>query len=368
MTKTLTYMNLNISILGILFVMIMSICSCKTEVKVVESDCLQPDYIAGLSFYETEYKPVKELIRLPGKVTYNADKVVKFVPLFSGVVVNMNYSLGDYVRKGQILAEIQSSDLLAMNNELKTAKSNLQIAERNKQVAQRQFNDGFVSEQKLLKAIKEYEVAGNKVKKYEALLSLYGGDSESGRFYIKSPTSGYVVENKISTGMQIYPESDAIFTISDLDEVWVVADIYTALVQKVKQGMQAEIRTTAYRDTVFTGSVTHVSNVFDKDRRVLQARIVLPNKEVLLKPGMFVDILIYQGNGQDMAIAVPNEAIIFENNKKHVVVYHDECNVEIRKVEELTKIGGKTFIAKGLKENEKIVINNALYLFHEFSK
>ncbi len=70
-------------------------------------------------------------ISLTGKVNYNPDRVVKFVPLLDGVVSKVNFALGDYVKKGQVLLELRSSELTNLSSELKTAQATLRIAEKN---------------------------------------------------------------------------------------------------------------------------------------------------------------------------------------------------------------------------------------------
>jgi len=364
MKPILKKITLSLAAISVLFFMQ----SCKEDTIPADNRCLDEAFVAQLTFHTAAYEPVRKVLRLPGKVSYNTEKVVQYVPLVSGVVKKTHFSLGDFVQKGQVLAEIHSSDLLELSNSYKAAKLELAIAKRNYDAVNRQFDDGFASERELMVASREKEMAGNTLEKYKSLLELYDGDAESGRFLLKSPAHGYIVENKMSIGTQIYPESDPVFTVSDLSEIWVVANIYSGIINRVRHGMDAEIVATAYRDTVFRGKVSHVSNVFDADKRVLQARIVLKNDGLMLKPGMFVDISIFDENGQEMAIAVPERAIIFENSKKHVVVYHDACHVEVREVDELATIGSRTYIKHGISENETLVVENALYLFHRHKK
>ncbi len=356
--------NKAINILTVVLIFFFSF-SC-TEVTVIEdSDCLAEEFVKSLTFHTADYDYVEDIIRVPGKVSYNANNVVRYVPLISGVVVNMNFTLGDYVNKGQTLAEIQSSELLDISNSLKIAKSQLEILNRNYKIVKRQFNDGFASSRDLFEAEKEREMIKNEIIKYESKMELYGGNVNTGRFRLKAPASGNIVDNNMSVGMQIYPESEPIFTVSNLDEVWVIANIYSGLIANIRTGMKARVYTTAYRDTVFTGNITHVSNIFDANRRVLQAIISLSNKELLLKPEMFVDIFIHKENKKNKAIYVPVKAVVFENNQKHVIVYDDECNFEVRKIEKLVKKSDRIYLKSGVEKGEKIVVENALYLFHE---
>ena len=99
--------------------------SCKEKETVLEKSdkfCLNEDLKKKVTIEEVRKEPISETFSLTGNVTYNADNVVQFTSLINGVVTNTYFSLGDYVKKGQVLAEIKSTELNGLQSENKSVE------------------------------------------------------------------------------------------------------------------------------------------------------------------------------------------------------------------------------------------------------
>src|SRR5690606_22197869 len=142
--------------------------------------------------------------------------------------------------------------------------------------------------------------------------------------------------------------------------------LHDALPIYIQQGMEVDIRTLSYPEEVFKGKIDAVSSVLDSDAKVLKARISLTNENVKLKPGMLVDVIALK-KIEGEAIAIPTDALVFENNKNYVVIFQDRCSVERREVEILSTNNGTSFIKSGLAEGEKIVTKNQLLVFEQLN-
>ena len=153
-----------------------------------------------------------------------------------------------------------------------------------------------------------------------------------------------------------------LFTVSGLDDVWVMANVYATDMQFVQAGMDVKIRTLAYPGAVFHGQISALPLVFDKNERVLKARITIGNDELRLKPGMSADIAVEKRSG-DTAVALPADAVIFDDNQYFVVVYRDDCDIQLRRFSFAARDNEWYFVREGLEAGERVVTKNHLLIY-----
>lgn len=328
--------------------------------------CLDESFLQRIEFTEPELRQVVEGIPLTGSVETNPDKVIHFVSLVGGVIANTHFSLGDRVEKGQVLVELLSTELSSLQSELKTIESQIQVSEKNLQAVQSMYDDGISSERDLMESRSELNILRAAQQKVVSHLNLYSASPEKGVFQIKAPAAGIITSKSIAAGMQIAAEGDPLFTISDLSEVWVLANIYATNIQNIETGMSVQIETLSYPDEVFAGKVAAISQVFDEEAKVLKARVVLQNPGLKLKPGMLVDVIALKQQNT-VALSIPTQVLVFDDNRHHVVVYKSECEIEIRPVELLSKSNGICFISSGLSGGERIISRNQLLVYEKIS-
>ncbi len=329
-----------------------------------ERFCLDENFRKKIAFTEAAEDQVSETIHLTGSVEANPDKVVSFVSLVSGVVVNTHFSLGDHVRKGQVLIELRSAELSALQAEYSALKSQIKVAERNLKSVQSMYEEGISSEKELLSAQSELNVLKANELKISSDLSLYQASPEKGVFQVKAATSGFITAKNVTPGMSVTPDGETLFTISDLNDVWVMANVYAGNVKNIHEGMKVTMTTLSYGEEVFDGKISVVSQVLDEEAKVLKARIVLDNKDLKLKPGMLVDIHALK-ESRSRAVSIPTSALIFSDNQDYVLVYKDDCHVEVRKVVILAQNSHKTFVSEGLNDKEPVISKNQLLVFEE---
>ncbi|MDQ7961119.1 efflux RND transporter periplasmic adaptor subunit [Flavobacterium lindanitolerans] len=341
--------------------------SCNEKETVTEKNekfCLNDDLKKKVTIEEIKREPVSETFTLTGNVTYNSDNVIQFTSLINGVVTNTYFSLGDYVKKGQVLAEIKSTELNGLQSENKSVESQLAVAQRQLASVKSMFEDGIASQKDLIQAESEVKVLKASLENIKSNLALYSASPEKSVFQIKAPSNGFIVAKNMSSGMQISSGSEPLFTISDLNEVWVMVNIYATDMQNIKENMDVKIKTLAYPDEVFSGKISALSQVFDAEEHVLKARIVMKNTDLKLKPGMSADIILNKSNASaESLLAVPVKAVIFDDNQNFLVVYKDDCNLEIRQVDPVTKNREVVYFDKGIQENEKIISKNQLLIY-----
>lgn len=335
----------------------------KEEIaKENDNFCLNDNFKKELTFSPAEMAEVTEHLTLPGNVGYNPDKLVHFVSLVGGIITNVKFSLGDEVKKGQLLAEIRSTELSSLVSEKKNLESRLAVANRQLESVQSMHESGISSQKELLEATTEVSIIQSELEKVKENLNLFSASPETGVFQIKAPASGFIVDKNITSGMQISGQDEPLFTISDLSEVWITVNVYAGNIGTVEKGMEVSIKTLAYPGEIFHGKITALPQILDPEAHVMKARIVMDNKDMKLKPGMLAEVILNK-DFKTQAIRVPSKALIFDNNRNYLLSYHDDCNLEIKEVNLLAKNNATSFISTGLEPGEQIITQNHLLIY-----
>jgi cobalt-zinc-cadmium efflux system membrane fusion protein len=329
-----------------------------------EKFCLGEKNKAITEITTVKQQNVVEGIHLTGSIEANPDKVVHFVSLVDGIISTTYFSLGDAVTKGQVLAEMQSTELGLLQAELIALKAQIEIAKVDLNAKEQMFEDGISSNRDLIEAQNNFRILESEKQKVEDNLSLYSASSTKNVFQIKAATSGIITAKNINSGTTVTNDGESLFSISNLNNVWAMANIYSTDIAHISKGMDVEIKTLSYPDEVFKGKIDVISQVLDENAKVLKARIVLDNENFKLKPGMIADIIALKKTDQQK-IAVPTSCLVFFDGKNYVLLYQDDCNIDVREVSLLTGNNGITYIESGLDENEKIITKNQLLIFEE---
>jgi len=360
-TNTITKISLLSLLIGIL-----SLIGCTEAEQESKKDeyCINDFMKEKISIDTAISLPVIETLSLTGKVEYNPDKVVNFVSLVSGIITNTYFSLGQKVKKGQLLAEIKSAELSSLLTQKRSIQAQIQVAKRALESIQQMHEDQISSQRDLIEAQSDVIGLEAELDNIDAQLSLYSASSEKGVFQIKAPSSGIIVNKNIAPGLQISAEGAALFTISDLDEVWIMANIYAENIAYIKEHMNVDIQAMAYPDVKFTGKINSLSQVFDTEERVLKARIVMNNSDGKLMPGMLVDVFVEKALGNS-AVSVLADALIFDNNQHFLLIYKNDCSIEIRPVDPIVQNSNYVFFEKNLEADEKVISKNNLLIYNQ---
>ncbi|PBJ10063.1 efflux RND transporter periplasmic adaptor subunit [Flavobacterium sp. ACN6] len=343
----------------------LSLTSCKKEVENPETNTsfvLSDAMLKTTTTATAETQPVKNELSFYGKITADNNKMIDVYPLVGGNVMKVNVELGDYVKKGQVLATIKSTDVADFEKQSIDAKSDLLVAKNNLKVAQELFDGKLNSESDVLQAKSEVNKAQSQLSKVQETYKIY--NIKAGSIYeVTAPISGFIIQKSINQDMLLRNDrSENIFDIAEISEVWAMANINEIDINKVKLGTSAAVTTLSYPDKTFHGKVDKIYNVIDPETKAMQARIKLNNSDYMLKPDMNANIKLYFNENQSL-IAVPSKAIVFDKSKNFVVVFKDRNNIETRQVEVYRVVGDTTYISSGLKENEKVITNNQLFIY-----
>ena len=356
-------------------ILALSALSCsKNETKTEGIEKPWAGFVPSAEFEkQLEYEVVKTgeyaaPLTVVGEVTFDEDNVVRIYPIVSGSVERVYFSLGDYVRKGQLMATILSTDISIYQRDFSIAKSNLDVATKSRDRVKALHASNFASDKDLQMAENEFANAKAEYVGKKQILELFGGNAQSSDavYNVYAPRSGYLVERKVNEGTQIRTDNaDALFTLSDLRTVWVQANVYESDYSRVHLGDQVEATTIAFPEDRFSGKVEKINSILDAESRVIRVRTELSNPGEKLLPGMYATINIVPAR-KTTTIALPEEALFLERNEPHVIVKVGKELIK-RPVRSGRQFGDKVEVVEGLNAGDEVVIRGALLVSNEIN-
>ncbi len=354
-----------INILPFLISAIIIFCGCKTDSKPTDD---RQKFVISDSLLKTIHIdtilvcPLVNALTLTGKVSFNEDKVARIFPMVSGNITGVSAQLGDFVKKGQKLGVIRSGEMAGYGNDLVTAKTNLLIAQKNMDAADDMYKSGLMSQKDFITAQEMYKQAQSQLNRTHEVLQINGGNTQ-GEFVVKSPISGFIVEKQINNDMAIRPDNtNDLFTISDLKDVWVLANVYESNISQVHLGDDVNVTTLSYPGRVFHGKVDKILNVLDPTNKVMKVRIVLPNPDYALKPEMFASVTVINKTSQE-SLCVPSGAIIFENSRYYILVYKSQSDIRVIPVQLISSNGNQSYISGAVQQGDKVIGSNTVLIY-----
>lgn len=349
---------------SIFIIIIIAFQGCKN--KVIEENAIafsmSDTMYEQCKFSEVKLDTVYNEIRLFGKITADNNKTAQVFPIMSGVVKKINVELGDYVKQGEVLATIQSSEVAGYQKQLLDAQNDVAIAEKNLQVAKDLFIGKLNSEKDVLAAQKELEKAKAELSRINDIYTIYQLKSGS-MFDITAPMSGFIVRKNINQNELLRSDiTEPVFSIAEINEVWVMANVTESDISKIQVGYNTEVKTLAFPDITYKGKIDKIFNAIDPETKSMKVRIKIPNTDLKLKPEMNCLINVRYSENLIMT-SVPSSSVIFDKNKYWVMIFYDRNNIETRRVDVYKQLGDITYISDGLRPNEKIITQNALLIY-----
>jgi len=299
----------------------------------------------GVKLGTAELKQVQDEMRVTGNVDMDERRIAYVQTRFPGwirkVYADATYQ---YIRKGQPLFTIYSPDLVTTEQEYLLAKKN---SEQVRTSTVSGVSTGAVA---LLSAARErltqWEVPASEIEKLDATGKVITD------LTFNSPVSGYITEKSALPNMYVQPELK-LYTVADLSTVWVNAQIFQTDIGRIKPGDAATVTVDAYPGKTFRGRVGFILPQVDLNTRTVRARLVFPNPGLLLKPGMFVNVVFAPPTGKKLTI--PASSVFHSGTRNLVFVNQGEGNFEPREVELGPRVGDDYVVLKGIKPGESLV-------------
>jgi len=353
----------SVFVLAVVIVLVSQSCHKNSETSSDNSNYVLPDSLAKtLVFDNVENCKLTNTITLSGKVAFNDDNVAKIYPMVSGVIQNIKVMLGDYVQKGQVLAVIKSSEMAGISNDLVNAESNLRVAKKNLEATQDMFKSGLSSQKDVLAAQAAFDQAQSELSRVKRVLNINGGNTQ-GEYIVRSPISGFVVEKLVTNNMSIRGDNGTnLFTISDLKNVWIIANVYESNISQIHLNDEVDVTTLSYTDKIFHGKVDKIMNVLDPTNKVMKVRVVLPNPGYQLKPEMFANVKVTNQENKQ-ALCVASTAVIFDHSQNYVLVYRNNSDIKIVPVQVINTVDSRTFVTGDIKPGDKVIASQTILIY-----
>lgn len=357
--------NIRLSIYMVPIISSIFLISCNKEAEnhpVKETFVMSDKMLSTTKTATAKSEQLKNQLNFYGSITADNNKLIEIFPLVGGSVIKVDVELGDYVKKGQLLATIRSTEVAGFEQELDDSKNDLIVAKNKYKVAKELYDGKLNTDREVLEAKGELEKAESKLNRIQQTYKVY--NIKSGAIYeVRSPLNGFIIQKNINEGMLLRNDkTDNIFDVAEITNVWAIANINETDISQVKMGNDAEITTLSYPDKKFYGKVDKIYSIIDPETKAMKARVKLDNKDFLLKPEMRATIKVSYTENQNM-IAIPSDAIVFNKSKTFVMIFKDRNNIETRQIEVFRQLGNISYIASGLLEGEKIMTTNQILIY-----
>lgn len=306
--------------------------------------------------------PLVNAITLTGSVDFDQDHQVNIYPPVSGNVQDIKVQVGDYVQQGQILAVVKSSEMAGYSNNLLIAETNVKSTKKQLDAAKDLFASGLSSQLDITAAQVNYDQALSQLELVKRVLKINGNNTQ-GDYIVKAPINGFIVQKNVTNNTVIREDNGTnLFTISDLKQVWIQANVYESNIGKVHMGDSVMITTLSYPDRIFRGKVDKIINVLDPTNKVMKVKIVLQNTDYALKPLMYTSVkVISQDNKQ--TICVSSNSLVFDNSRYYVLKYSGKNTAVITPVNVQSIFGNKVYLTDGVNVGDKVIASQTLLIY-----
>lgn len=323
-----------------------------------------------------------QMLRVAGRIVLADDRTARVGVRTVGLVMSVYAGLGDYVKKGQILARYHADEVRETRAQYRTAVAELNRAQAGAALAQRNYERAQTllelkagSVQQVEQARQELMSAQTAVKSAQIEIDRTRdvleddlrvpadpspGNETADEVPIFAPMNGYIIEKNITPGKTVGLSTET-FVIGDLSQVWMLASVRQENLGELHAGQPATVTLPGDPSRTFSGKVTNLGQEFDPATRVMQVRIVLANPDNRLRPEMLANAEIPVG-GRRRRLLVTSDAIQQINGQDIVFVRTAPDRFAVRPVQTADTAGGQTPILDGLKAGEQIVVRGSFVL------
>jgi cobalt-zinc-cadmium efflux system membrane fusion protein len=331
-----------------------------------------------------------DILRVAGRIALADDRTWRVGVLTEGRVEIVYAGLGDYVRKGQVLARMHSHELHEARAQYETSLSELNRFQAAAALAQRNYDR--MQTLLTLKATSIQQTEQARQDLLNAQIALHDGqiavnrdrihlednlgvsadipsdkqDESADLIPILSPGSGYILDKKVTPGTTVQPSTDT-FLIGELSQVWMLASVRQENLAGLRVGQSATVTLPGVPDDRFEGQITNLGQELDQTTRAMKVRIVLNNPKMKLKPEMLANAEIPVGRDKP-TLLVPSDAIQQINGQDVIFVRTAADRFAIRPVRIGETSEGMSPVLEGLKIGEQIVVRGSFILKSQLLK
>jgi Cu(I)/Ag(I) efflux system membrane fusion protein/cobalt-zinc-cadmium efflux system membrane fusion protein len=299
----------------------------------------------GVKTGTVEYRQVHDEIRTTGAVEADETRMAEVQVRFAGWIQKVYAdSTFKQVKKGQPLLTIYSPELVRTENEYLLAKQNRELLAQSTVPGVASGAGTLLSS--ATERLKQWGIPEREIQELEQT-----GEIKR-ELEIDSPASGFIVERNAFPNMYVQPGTK-LYSVADLSTVWVYAQLFQNDIGRVKAGDSAVITVDAYPGRSFAGRVSFISPQLDQATRTAKVRLEIPNPDMKLSLGMFVNVKLDLALGRQLVI--PASGLYQSGTRQIAFIDHGDGHYEPREVAASVRAGEDFIVTKGLKAGERIV-------------
>ena len=304
----------------------------------------------------------------PAQTIYSRNGLAQVAALTSGVVQRLHVDVGAAVVKGQVLAEIASTDVSSARAELATAQSQLNLAETALRREEQLFAKGISAQQELEQVRAEQESAVATLEQAQQRLALYGAGAKGGgaTVALRSPLTGIIAERSVVAGQSILAETP-LFTVVNLTSMGIELSLPADRIALAKVGAPIEALFDGMEGERFTGKIIQIAPALDGQTRLLKVLAEVENPQQQLKSGLFGQVRLLEVVAGE-ALEIPGNAVQMIDGKPFVFIEREADLFELRRVATGPRRGKLILVEAGVHADEKVVATQGFALKSEVLK
>jgi cobalt-zinc-cadmium efflux system membrane fusion protein len=316
-------------------------------------------------------------IQMPGKITYNYHRFAHISALAPGVTGRVLVQNGDYVKKGQLLLEILSNDMVSAKEDYLNAL-NLEQVKKLDYEREKKLRDKEISAARDYElALARYREARQKIRSSARKLVNMGFSKQhfkqleesrepSPVLPVPAPFDGTIVFRRAVRGEAV-EAGEKLLTLADLSQFWLELSIPERHLPQVRLNARVKVLPDPLPGVNLESRLTWISSGIDEQTRTLKGRATLENSEGLLKHGMYARVFLQPGE-MEQVLTVPAKSVHVFSQRSFLFVKLAEDLFEVRRVVAGSKQTGNVEILEGLKHNEIIVADHSFIIKSELLK
>lgn len=297
-----------------------------------------------------------------GNIQPRAGSYAEVAVPFAGRITRALVRLGDYVRAGQPLFEMSSSEFFEVVREHFENEVAMRNAEANLKRREATYEAGYLSEREIEEARAEAENARNAWQMSRMALSVFHVDLDRLKvgepIRVTAPISGRIVSCNLTPGQYVKEDAEPLAAVAELSRVWISAHLSEWQATRVGKESHAEIRTND--GDVCEASIVYVGEMLDTQTQTAEVMLECPNPDHRLMPGMFVSVEFH--TPREEAILIPATAVFQGENAKYVYVETEPLKFERRPVVVESAGTEQVHVVSGLSVDERIIADGGIYL------
>ena len=333
----------------------------STVVAATSVDNVKVDHPDQFPLATAQTQMASSSMSVTGQVQPDVTKVIPVISLASGRIVAIFAHIGDLVHKGQRLFTVQSNDIEQAYSDFRKAVADEKLAKAQLDRAQLLFSKGAISRSAVEiaqdiedKGLVDVEAAREHLK----VLGATDLNQPSGAINVYSPATGVIIEQNISqaSGVKTLDNSPNLFTIANIDDVWIVCDVYENNLANLAVGQNATIHFNAFPDKDVTGRVSEIDPILDPSIRTAKVRVQVRNPGYM-KIGMFVTAT-FRSQKQEARLVVPATALVHLHDQDFVYVSGGGGNFKRAHIVGGEMLpGGMQVVQTGLQAGQQVAVN-----------